>query len=290
MNFVKPLAACLLMTTFAFAGEPGSNQKITYPDTKKIDHVDDYSGVKISDPYHWLEDANSAETKQWVEEENKITFGYLDQIPARKKIRERMTQLWDYERYSSPWSGNQAPWKRGGRYFYFKNDGLQNQSVLYTMKSLTDQRQVLIDPNKLSSDGTVALSGLKISQDGKYLSYGTESSGSDWQEWNIRHIESGKDTSDDLQWVKFSGMSFTKDGTGVFYSRYDAPDEKTKLQASNYYHKVYFQKLGTPQTEDKLIYDDKDNKARLFFAGATEDGKYLLITVNEGSSGHNRVY
>ncbi|MBV9959275.1 MAG: S9 family peptidase, partial [Acidobacteria bacterium] len=172
-----------------------------YPQARRGDQMDDYFGTKVADPYRWLEDADSAETRAWVEAQNQITFGYLNQIPERARIKERLTKLWNYEKYGTPW-------KEGGRYFYSRNDGLQNQSVIYTMTSLSGQPKVLIDPNKLSTDGTVALSGMDVSDDGKLLAYGTSASGSDWQEWHVRDIETGQDMPDTVRFVKFSGASW----------------------------------------------------------------------------------
>lgn len=258
-------------------------QSIQYPKTKKVEQVDDYHGIKVADPYRWLEDANSQETKAWIEEQNKITRAYLDNIPQRDKIRKRLTELWNYEKYS-------APFKRGNKYFYLKNDGLQNQSVLYVADSLRGEGRVLLDPNKLSPDGTVSLTGFAVSEDGKLLAYGLSSGGSDWQEWRVRNVETGEDTSDVIKWVKFSGVSWTKDGKGFFYSRYPEPDEKTKLAGQNFYHKLYYHKVGTPQSEDKLIYERPDHKDWGFGGEVTEDGIYLIINVWKGTDPRNLIF
>ena len=210
---------------------------MTYPPARKSDQTDDYHGVKVADPYRWLEDLDSDETKAWVEAENKLTFSYLNEIPARAKIRERLTKLWNYERYGTPF-------KEGGRYFYARNSGLQNQSVYYSVTSLTDEPKLLLDPNTLSTDGTVALSGLAPSNDGKLLAYSLSASGSDWQEWKVRDVETGKDLSDDLKWVKFSGASWSTDNKGFFYSRYDEPKDDA-LKGTNYFQKIYYHRLGT---------------------------------------------
>ena len=260
-----------------------SDQALHYPDTHKIEQTDDYHGVSVSDPYRWLEDPDSDETKAWVEAQNQITFGYLQQIPVREAIQKRLTQLWDYEKYS-------VPFKEGNRYFYFKNDGLQNQSVLYTLNSLDAEPRVLLDPNKLSEDGTVALSGLSISEDGAWMAYGLSTSGSDWQEWRVRSIETGEDTSDRLQWIKFSGASWTHDHKGFFYSRYDEPNEKTKLEDANYFQKLYYHRLGTDQAEDSLIYDRADHKEWGFQGGVSEDGQYLIVSVWLGTDPRNLVF
>jgi prolyl oligopeptidase len=230
-----------------------SQQKFNYPTSNKIGQVDIYHGIEVADPYRWLEDPDSEETKAWVEAQNQLTFGYLAQIPDREKIKQRVTQLWNYEKYG-------IPFKEGDRYFYFKNDGLQNQSVLYTLESLEATPQVLLDPNTLSEDGTVALSGLSISEDGKLMAYGLSSAGSDWVEWYVRDVETGKDFDDHLKWVKFSGASWTHDRQGFFYSRYDEPNEATKHEDVNYFQKLFYHRLGTPQSEDVLIYHRPDRK------------------------------
>jgi prolyl oligopeptidase len=260
-----------------------SEKHLAYPPSRKSDRVDDYHGTIVTDPYRFLEDPDSEETKAWVEAENKVTFGYLNEIPAREKIKQRLTKLWDYEKYS-------IPFQEGENYFYFKNDGLQNQSVLYTLKTLDGEPKVLLDPNKLSADGTVALSGLSISEDGKLLAYGLSSSGSDWQEWKVRDVESGEDLEDHLKWIKFSGASWTNDNQGFFYSRYDEPNEKTKLEDVNYYQKLYYHKLGTSQTEDTLIYQRPDQKEWGFGGGVTEDGHYLVISVWLGTDPKNLFF
>jgi len=257
---------------------------LAYPDAKKVDHVDDYHGTKIADPYRWLEDLDSDDTHAWVEAENKLTHAYLDEIPARAQIKQRLTKLWNYERYSTPF-------KESGRYFYSKNNGLQNQSVLYTATSLDDEPKVLLDPNTLSSDGTVALSGFRISSDGKLMAYGLAQSGSDWQEWRVRDIESSKDLTDVIKWVKFSGASWSGDSRGFFYSRYDEPKEgEKKMSGANYFQKLYYHRIGTPQSDDTLIYERPDQKDWLFNGGVTDDGRYLIINASKGSSDKNRVY
>ncbi len=260
-----------------------TTKSITYPTTQTVNQVDDYHGTKVSDPYRWLEDVDSQETKAWVEAQNQVTFDYLNQIPARSQIKQRLTQLWDYEKFS-------IPFKEGDRYFYFKNDGLQNQSVLYTLTSLDSEPKVLLDPNKLSEDGTVALAGIAISENGKLMAYGLSTSGSDWQEWKVRDVETQEDISDHLNWIKFSGASWTKDNQGFFYSRYDQPNEATKLEDINYFQKLYYHKIGTPQSEDVLIYHRLDQKEWGFNGGVTEDGRYLIISVWQGTNPKNLVF
>lgn len=260
-----------------------SNQSLSYPITHKVDQIDEYHGVQVPDPYRWLEDPDSDATKAWVEAENAVTFEYLNQIPLREKIKQRLTQLWDYEKYG-------IPFKKGNRYFYFKNDGLQNQSVLYTLTSLEGEAKVLLDPNKLSEDGTIALSGAAISEDGNLIAYGLSTSGSDWQEWKVRDVETGEDLVDDLNWIKFSGASWTNDGKGFFYSGYDEPHDATKLEDVNYFQKLFYHRLGMPQSEDILIYHRPDQKEWGFNAGVTEDGRYLIISVWRGTDPKNMVF
>ena len=257
-------------------------KKNSYPVARKGDQVDDYHGVKVADPYRWLEDLDSDETRSWVDAENKLSFGFLEAIPARAAIKERITKLWNYEKYG-------VPFKEGNRYFYSRNSGLQNQSVLYTVTSLDGQPKLVLDPNTLSSDGTVALSGMQVSNGGKLLAYSLSASGSDWQEWKVRDVDTGQDLSDDLKWVKFSGVSWTRDNSGFYYSRYDEP-KSDSLKATNYFQKVYFHKLGTPQSEDVLVYERPDQKDWLFGAQVTEDGDYLIIPIFQGTDSKTRVY
>lgn len=256
---------------------------LNYPSTRTVDQTDTYHGVDVADPYRWLEDPNAAETEAWVEAQNKVTFSYLNQLPGRDQLNTRLTELWDYERYG-------IPFKQGERYFYYKNNGLQNQSVLYTLPSLEAEPTVLLDPNTLSDDGTVALSGIAISENAKYLAYGLSTAGSDWVEWHVRDIETGKDTDDLIQWVKFSGAAWTHDHKGFFYSRYDEPNDKSKLEDVNYYQKLYYHQLGTPQSEDTLIYDRPDQKEWGFNGGVTEDGRYLIISVWLGTAPKNLLF
>ena len=254
-----------------------------YPTTRQADQIDDYHGIKVADPYRWLEDPNSEETKAWVQAQNQVTFGYLQDIPAREQLKQRLTQLWDFAKYSTPF-------KQGNRYFYFKNDGLQNQSVLYVLDNLDDQPEVLIDPNTLSEDGTVALSGIALSEDGNLMAYGLSTSGSDWQDWKVRDINTKQDLDDHLKWIKFSGASWTHDHKGFFYSRYNEPNENTKLEDANYDQKLFDHRLGTPQSEDILIYERPDQKEWGFSGSVTEDGKYLIISVWRGSEPKNLIF
>ena len=259
------------------------NSIFSYPQTRKSDQVDNYHGVTVADPYRWLEDLDSEETASWVEAQTAVTFGYLNQIPAKETIKQRLTKLWDYEKYG-------IPFKQGNRYFYFKNDGLQNQSILYVLDSLDAEPEVLLDPNILSDDGTVALSGMSISEDGNLIAYGLSTSGSDWQEWKVRDINTKEDLSDHLKWVKFSGASWTHDHQGFYYSRYDQPQDGKPLEEINYFQKLYYHRLGTDQSEDTLIYERPDHKEWGFNGFVTEDGKYLIISVWKGTESKNLVF
>jgi prolyl oligopeptidase len=292
-KFISPLMALLCLAVIVYAQSSPVNSlsttsgnTLTYPAARRGDQVDDYHGTRVADPYRWLEDLDSTETRAWVEAENKLTFDFLNQIPERAAIKARLTKLWNYERYG-------IPYKEGERYFYSKNDGLQNQSVLYTVESLDAQEaRVLLDPNKLSSDGTVALSGYDITQDGKLMLYSIAASGSDWNELHVRDIATGQDLPDVIKWVKFSDLSWSRDGKGFFYSRYDEPKSGNKLAAVNEYHKLFYHKLGTPQAEDVLVFSSSDEKMKgwIFSGDVTEDGRYVIISAFPGSSSENRVY
>ncbi|HEY4415453.1 MAG TPA: prolyl oligopeptidase family serine peptidase [Verrucomicrobiae bacterium] len=255
---------------------------IHYPTTEKTNVVDNYHGTTVADPYRWLEDDNSPATKAWVAAQNQVTFAYLNAIPGREAIRARLTTLWNYERYS-------VPFKAGGRYFYSRNDGLQNQAVLYTVDSLDAAPRELLDPNTLASDGTIALAGLSVSEDGNLLAYGTSASGSDWEEWHVRDVRTGADLPDHLQWVKFSSAAWKKDGSGFFYSRYDAPKDGDALKGVNKFHKLYFHKIGTEQAADELIYERPDQPDWGFGGTVTEDGRYLIISVTVGTDPKNGI-
>ncbi|MGA2051936.1 MAG: prolyl oligopeptidase family serine peptidase [Opitutales bacterium] len=256
---------------------------LSYPPARTTSQVDVYHGVKVADPYRWLEDDNSPETAAWVAAENKVTYAFLDAIPQRNAIKQRLTQLWNFERYA-------VPFKRGERYFFEKNDGLQNQSVLYTLTSLDAQPTVLLDPNLLSADGTVALADFVVSDDGNLMAYGLSTSGSDWQEWKFRDIRTGQDLPDRLEWVKFSEPCWSKDGSGIYYSRFDAPAPGSQLTGVNKFHKLYYHRLGTPQSDDQLIYQRPDHDDWGFDSIVTDDGHYLIINVTVGSDQRNRVF
>jgi len=273
----------LLIAIFIFLMTSCNQEKrcnIEYPVTEKVDTVDVYFGHQVADPYRWLEDDNSEETAEWVKAQNVITNEYLSKIPFRDDLNKRLTEIWNYPKYG-------VPFKRGGKYFFFKNDGIQNQSVMYMQNSLDDKPEVLLDPNKLSKDGTVALASLSITKNGKYLAYSTASGGSDWNEIFVMEIENRKMLDDHINWVKFSGVSWK--GDGFFYSAYDAPKEGDELSGQNQFHKVYYHKLGTPQSEDKIIFQDKKHPLRNFYAYLTEDQKYVMISESESTSG-NALY
>ncbi len=255
---------------------------IAYPKTKTVDLVETLHGHQVPDPYRWMEDLEGDEISQWIEAQNELTFDYLEQSPLREKLQARMTELWNYEKYS-------PPVKHAGRYFFSYNDGLQNQDVLYWMAGLDEAPRVLLDPNKLSEDGTVALSGAAVSRDGKYLAYGLSDAGSDWQTWRVRRVDTGEDLEDKVAWVKFSDASWDADNAGFFYSRYDAP-EGASLKQANYYHKLYYHKLDTPQAEDRLVYERADKKEWGFNGEVTEDGRYLIINVWHGTATENGVF
>ena len=275
--------AVVLLAGFTVASAKEPAKPFAYPPAPKSEQSDDYHGTKVADPYRPLENADSPETRAWIEAENKLTQSYLGQVPEREKIKERLTALWDYEKYG-------VPRREGERFFFSKNTGLQNQSVLFVAPKLpaTDARE-LLDPNTLAKDGTVALAGTDVSKDGKLMAYGLSNAGSDWQTWKVRDVETGKDLPDTIEWVKFSSASWKPDGSGFFYSRYDEPKGE-ELKAANFNHKLYFHKLGTPQSEDALIYERPDHKDWLFQGKVTEDGAYLIINVARGTESKNRVF
>jgi prolyl oligopeptidase len=256
-------------------------QEIKYPKPHKGKVVDNYFGIKVADPYRWMEDVNSPETKKWVEEENKLTESYLSKIPFRNKIKKRLTELFNYERFS-------APAKHGDYYFFSKNDGLQNYSVIYYQKGLNGKPEVFLDPNTFSKDASVSLAGLTFSHNTKYAAYSISKGGSDWRDVFVMDVASRKKLSDYLTWVKFSGMAWFKDG--FFYSRYDAPKKGEALKAQNEFQKLYYHKVGTPQSKDVLVMQDKKNPRRGWDASVTDDEKYLVIAGWEGSSDYNLLY
>lgn len=262
--------AMMTMLSSAFA-------QIKYPETKKVDQVDDYFGTKVSDPYRWLEDDKSAETAAWVAAENKVTQDYLSKIPFREQVRKRLEEMWNYPKYSSPF-------KEGEYYYYYKNDGLQNQSILYRQPGLNGTPEIFIDPNKMSKDGTAAVSTPSFTKNKKYAAYMIAQAGSDWQEAYVMDVATKKVLDDKIQWIKFSGLSWKGDD-GFYYSRYPEADETKKMTNQNQNQKLYYHKLGTPQSEDVLIYEDKEHPLRSVGGGLTEDERFLLIHQSEGTSG-----
>jgi len=276
------LAGGFLLTGMFTSAAPAPAQTLQYPAARKSDVVDDYHGTRVPDPYRWLEDPDSPESRAWIEAQNRLTAAYLTEIPARAALRERLTKLWNYPKYGTPF-------RKARRYFFFKNDGLQNQSVLYKQASLTADPETLLDPNVLSEDGTVALSTLAVSEDGRLLAYGTSASGSDWEEFRVRDVAEGRDLSDHLKWIKFSGASWTNDGAGFFYSRYPEPGDKA-LTDVNRFQRLYYHRLGTEQTADVLVYERPDQPDWGMNAEVTDDGRYAVLHVWLGTDRRNRVY
>ena len=277
---VRLAAALIMIPTFLAAQGSGP---LKYPVAAKGPVVEDHFGHQIADPYRWLEDPNSADTRTWVEAENAVTAGYLAQIPERAKIHERLTALWNYERYSPP--SKEGPW-----YIVARNDGLQNQAVVYKMRSPDAAPEILIDPNTLSSDGTVALGSMHFTDDGKYMAYSLQASGSDWLEWHVRDVASSKDLPDIVKWSKFTGAAWLKGGSGFFYGRFDQPKEGEALTAVNKFQKIYFHALATTQDHDTLVFEKKDQPDWGFSADVTEDGRFLVIYQSEGTRPENRVF
>ncbi|HEY6330904.1 MAG TPA: S9 family peptidase, partial [Blastocatellia bacterium] len=255
---------------------PAFAQTIQYPDTKRVDQTDTYFGTNVPDPYRWLEDDKSPQAAEWVQAENKVTFDYLSSIPYREKVKDRLSALFNYARYG-------APFRRGENYFFFKNNGLQNQAVLYIQKGLEGAPGVLLDPNTLSADGTSRLINFSLSRDGRYAAYSVSTGGSDWEDCYVMEIATKRKLPDTLNWLKFTGMSWA--GNGFFYSRYDAPEKGKELSARNANHKVYYHKVGTPQSDDELVYEDKSSPNALDFVTTTEDERFAILLVSDGAGG-----
>jgi prolyl oligopeptidase len=253
-----------------------NDPKLVYPITKKVEQVDDYFGTKVYDPYRWLEDETSPETKAWVDEQNRLTFSYLDKIPFREKLKVRLTELYNYPRIG-------APFHYGDTYFFTKNDGLQNQSVYYIQKGVNGKAEVFLDPNKFSADGTSVLSAFSPSKDAKYLAYGISQGGSDWVTLKVMDIGTRNDLTDEIKWMKSSGVSWA--GDGFYYSRYPEPAKGYELSSKNEFHTVYFHKVGTPQSSDVLVYEDKANPQRFHNVDTTEDERFLILSVSERGKG-----
>jgi len=279
-NFIVICSVFMYMSCGTDQNVVVSKKKVieAYPEVfKDTTVVEDYHGQKIADPYRWLEDDHSDETKSWVTSQNDVSFGYLDGIPFRDDVKNRLEKLWNFERYSTPF-------KEGDKYYYFKNDGLQNQSVLYSISDLNDSPEVILDPNKFSEDGTSSLGGMSFNKEGNLLAYMISEGGSDWRKAKVLDLTTMKLLKDELNWIKFSGLSWYKDG--FFYSRYPASNEEDKLSAANENHSLYYHKLGTSQDEDELIYADPEHPQRNAYAGTTEDERFLIVNVSESTSGN----
>ncbi len=285
MKTIKILPLLLLLSACAPSAKDAqtASKKLTYPAAERTAHTDILHGVEVADPYRWMEEIDSPQTRKWVEEEAALTRSFIDALPDRGRIVKRLGEVWNYARYG-------VPYKRGGRYFFSKNDGLQNQSVHYWTTDLKAEPKVLIDPNTLSEDGTVSLAQKSISPDGKYTAYGLASAGSDWEVWHVREVESGKDLGEDLRWVKFSGAEWSRDSKGFYYSCYPAPKEGGALKEKNLNQALYYHTVGTPQTEDVLVFSTPEHPKWGFGADVTKDGAYLLITVWKGTDDNVRVY
>ncbi|MCS6866498.1 MAG: prolyl oligopeptidase family serine peptidase [Gemmataceae bacterium] len=270
------IAVAATVVSLTQAQEP---KALKYPETKKVDVVDNYHGVAVADPYRWLEDdvRKNPEVADWVEAQNRVTFAYLESIPQREAIKKRITDLFNFEKIS-------APFKVGGRYFFFRNDGLQNQNVLFFQNSLDSEPKLLMDPNTWSKDGTIALAGLAISDDAQLMAYGVAEAGSDWTTWKVFDIAAHKPLADELKWVKFSTAAWTKDGKGFYYSRFPEPKMGAAFQDLNVDMKLYYHKVGTPQSEDKLIYARPDNPKWTISAEVSDDGRWLIIAIGDGTT------
>jgi prolyl oligopeptidase len=252
-----------------------------YPETRKGDVLDNYHGTEVPDPYRWLEDDMSEETAAWVKAQNELTFSYLDQIPFRDALKERMTEIWNYPKMGTPS-------KEGEFYIYSYNSGLQNQNIIYKKHSLEEEGEVFLDPNTFSEDGTISLAGLSFSHDHKYAAYGISKGGSDWREFFIRDAETGLDLDDHLEWIKNSGVSWYKNG--FFYTRFDKPSEGDELKGENKNSKAYYHQIGTPQSEDILIYKDEAHPDRSFHMGTTDDEAYMILSAYESTSGNSLAF
>ncbi len=258
-----------------------SQEPLSYPETKKGDQVDDYFGAKVEAPYRWLEDLNSEETKKWIEAQVSLTGSFLDGIKFRSKVRDRLTEIWNYERYT-------VPYREGDYYIFSKNDGLQEQSVVYIQKGLNGNPEVLIDPNTFSEDGSVSLTGVAFSKDHKFLCYGISRGGSDWREFYVMEVETRNKLDDHIQWIKFAVPTWYKQG--FFYSRYDEPRGEDKLKIKLENQKLFYHRMGTDQSQDMLIYHEPENPRKGFSPYVTDDEQYLILTIWEGAADYNMLY
>ncbi len=275
---MKPIL--LLLASAALFLGAGNVTKLQYPVAPKSNQVDDYHGVKIADPYRGLENADSPSTEKFVEQENALTFGYLAKLPGREAIKNQLTELWNYEKFG-------GFHKAGNHYFYFHNSGLQNQSEVYVTDSLTGPARVLLDPNTYRKDGTAALAGESESWNGKLFAYGVAQAGSDWTEWRVRDVATGKDSPDLIQWTKGSSVSWAADDRGFYYSRFPEPPPEKLLTVAALNQKVYFHKLGDPQSADQLIYERPDHPNWTITPIVMEDSHFLLLYMESGVPGTN---
>jgi prolyl oligopeptidase len=281
-NRVLGLIVVLMVVCMSAApGRVGEHSPLTYPVTKKVNKIDEYFGTKIIDHYRWLEDDNAEDVKAWVEEQNEVTFAYLDNIPFREKIKERLSELYNYPKYSSPF-------RAGEYYFFYKNDGLQNQYVIYIQKGLDGEPEVFIDPNELSEDGTVRIHLVGFSNDDRHVAFSRSEAGSDWREIHVMEIAAKTELPDRIRWVKFSGAAWH--GDGFFYSGYDEPEEGQELTEQNKYQKIFYHKLGDRQEDDEIIYEDWDHPHRYVWADVSEDERYLFLSISEGTHGNELYY
>jgi prolyl oligopeptidase len=285
-QFFRALVAAMLRAAMllGLTGTVAASQPLEYPKARRADVVDDYFGTKVPDPYRWLEDTDSPETREWVKAENKITSSYLQKLADREPCKERLTKLLNYQRYSVPiWEGH--------RYLYRKNDGLQNQSVIYTLKKLSEAPKVLLDPNQLASDGTVAVTSTTVSEDSRLMVYGVAASGSDWNMIRVRNIETNQDLPDVIRWVKFSEPSWTRDSQGFFYARFPEPaGSENQTFAKLAHQKMYYHHLGDPTDKDQLIYERPDDPDLSLGGGVSHDGQYLFVQVNKGTDPRNLLF
>ncbi|MGH9408368.1 MAG: prolyl oligopeptidase family serine peptidase [Vicinamibacterales bacterium] len=283
MRHTRLLFASAAAVICAAATPSMQTQHLKYPVAAKGSVVDNYHGTKVADPYRWMEDLDSREVADWVNAENAVTFGYLGSLSIRDRLKARISQLWDYPK-------TDVPFIEGGKIWYRKNSGLQKQAPLYVRDSLNGAPRLVIDPNTISSNGTVALEETVISPDGKLMAYGLSEGGADWRTIKIRNLTTGADLPDTIKWMRFSGISWTKDARGFFYSRYPEPPAGKMLQAALAHQALYYHAVGTPQSQDRLIYERKDLPTWFIGGAVTEDGRYLLITTARGSDNRNRLY
>lgn len=281
------LAACGLNAPAPAPDAPApaaiSGKEIVYPNAKTVAQTDTYHGTAVSDPYRWMEDLEAPELARWIAAENQLVDGYLADVPDRDKIKSRLQEIWNYERFG-------VPKKYGDHYFYTRNNGLQNQAPIYVQNGLEGEAHVLIDPNTLGSDGTVALSEWAVSPDGKYFAYSLSDGGSDWRTIKLRDVATSSDTVDEIRWAKFTEISWAKDASGIYYSRYDEPKGENELKAVNKFQKVYFHRIGNAQDQDTLVFERKDQPDWGFAANVSDDGSLLIISASQGTDVRNRLF